>query len=129
MPPCERREALPVHLVPAGLTAVDTWRLRVDGLVAQPLALSVSGVEAFGAQAHSADVVCEEGWMVPEQHWEGVPVTATLGRAGVDPVACFLKVYAGNFAVRLPLQEVLHGGAILARTRHGSPLTPEHRAP
>jgi DMSO/TMAO reductase YedYZ molybdopterin-dependent catalytic subunit len=24
MPPCERREALPVHLVPAGLTAVDT---------------------------------------------------------------------------------------------------------
>ena len=42
--------------------------------------------------------------MVPEQHWEGVPVTATLGRAGVDPVACFLKVYAGNFAVLLPLR-------------------------
>jgi DMSO/TMAO reductase YedYZ molybdopterin-dependent catalytic subunit len=67
--------------------------------------------------------------MVPEQHWEGVPVTATLGRAGVDPVACFLKVYAGNFAVLLPLQEVLHGGAILARTWHGTPLRPEHGAP
>jgi DMSO/TMAO reductase YedYZ molybdopterin-dependent catalytic subunit len=67
--------------------------------------------------------------MVPEQHWESVPVTATLGRAGVDPVACFLKVYAGNFAVLLPLQEVLHGEAILARTRQGTPLTPEHGAP
>jgi DMSO/TMAO reductase YedYZ molybdopterin-dependent catalytic subunit len=53
MPPCERREALPAHLVPAGLTAVDTWRLRVDGLVAQPLALSVSGVEACEARARA----------------------------------------------------------------------------
>jgi len=67
--------------------------------------------------------------MVPEQRWEGVPVTATLGRAGVEPVACFLKVYAGNFTVLLPLQEVLHGGAILACTLNGAPLTPEHGAP
>jgi hypothetical protein len=56
-------------------------------------------------------------------------MTATLGRAGVDPVVCFLKGYAGNFAVRGPLQEVLHGGAILARTRHGTPLTPEYGGP
>jgi DMSO/TMAO reductase YedYZ molybdopterin-dependent catalytic subunit len=129
MPPCERREALPVHPVPAGLTAADARRLRVDGLEAQPLALSVSEAEAFGAQARSADFVCEEGWMVPEQHWEAVPGMATLGCAGMDPVACFLKVYAWNFPVLLPLQEVLHGGAILARTLNGPPLTPEHRAP
>ena len=129
MPQFERREALPVHPVPAGLTAVDAWRLQVDGLVAQPLALSVSEVEAFGAQARSADFVCEERWMVPEQRWEGVPVTAILGRAGVDPVARFLKVYAGSFTVLLPLQEVLTGGAILARTLNGAPLAPEHGAP
>jgi DMSO/TMAO reductase YedYZ molybdopterin-dependent catalytic subunit len=56
-------------------------------------------------------------------------VTAILGRAGVDPVARFIKVYAGTFTVRLPLQEVLHGGAILARTLNGARLTPEHGAP
>ena len=115
--------------MPAGLAAEDAWRLWVDDLLAQPLAWSVSEVEAFGAQARSADFVCEEGWMVPEQHREGVPGTAALGRAGVDPVACFLKVYAGNFPVLLPLQEVPHGWAILARTLNGAPLTPEHRAP
>jgi DMSO/TMAO reductase YedYZ molybdopterin-dependent catalytic subunit len=38
-------------------------------------------------------------------------------------------VYAGNYAVLLPLQEVLHGRTILARTRHRTPLTPEHGAP
>jgi len=129
MPLCERREALPVHPEPAGLTAVDAWRLWVDGLVAQPLALSFSEVEAFGAQARSADVVCEAGWMASEPPWEGVPVTAMLGRAGVDPAARFLKVYARNSPMRLPLQEALKGGTILARTLNGAPLTPEHGAP
>jgi Oxidoreductase molybdopterin binding domain len=82
MPPFERRKALPVHPVPTGLATQDAWRLQVDGLVSQPLVLSVSEVEAFGAQARSADFVCDEGWMVPEQQWEGVPVAAILGRAG-----------------------------------------------
>jgi DMSO/TMAO reductase YedYZ molybdopterin-dependent catalytic subunit len=52
--------------------------------------LSVSEVEACGTQARSADIVCEAGWMVREQPWEGVPVTAMLGRVGVDPAARFL---------------------------------------
>jgi DMSO/TMAO reductase YedYZ molybdopterin-dependent catalytic subunit len=111
------------------MTTLDAWRLRVDGLVAQPLVLSVSEVEALGMQAGSADFVCEEGWMVPEQQWEGVPVTAILARAGVAPTARFLRVYAGNFTVLLPLQEALTGGALLARTLNGTPLTPEHGAP
>jgi DMSO/TMAO reductase YedYZ molybdopterin-dependent catalytic subunit len=63
----ERREALPVPPVPAGLAAPEAWRLRVDGLVAQPLDLSISEVEALGTQARAADFVCEEGWMVPDQ--------------------------------------------------------------
>jgi DMSO/TMAO reductase YedYZ molybdopterin-dependent catalytic subunit len=125
----ERREALPVHPVPVGLVASDTWRLRVDGLVAQSLDLSVSEIEALGAQARSADFVCEEGWMVPNQQWEGVAVAAILGRAGVQPGARFLKVYAGNFTVLLPLEEALTGGALLARCLNGTPLTPEHGAP
>jgi DMSO/TMAO reductase YedYZ molybdopterin-dependent catalytic subunit len=125
----ERREALPVHPVPVGLVASDAWRLRVDGLVAQSLDLSVSEIEALGAQARSADFVCEEGWMVPNQQWEGVAVAAILGRAGVQPEACFLKVYAGNFTVLLTLEEALTGGALLARCLNGTPLTPEHGAP
>ena len=111
------------------MVASDAWRLRVDGLVAQSLDLSVSEIEALGAQARSTDFVCEEGWMVPNQQWEGVAVAAILGRAGVQPEARFLKVYAGNFTVLLPLEEALTGGALLARCLNGIPLTPEHGAP
>jgi DMSO/TMAO reductase YedYZ molybdopterin-dependent catalytic subunit len=125
----ERREALPVHPVPAGVAAPDTWQLRVDGLVEQSLVLSIGDVEALGAQAYSADFVCEEGWRVPEQQWEGVAVAAILACAGVAPTARFLKVYAGNFSVLLPLEEALQDGALLARRLNGQPLTWEHGAP
>ena len=67
MPQPEQREALPAHPVPAGLATPEDWRLRVNGLVAQPLALSLSEVDALGAQAHAADFVCDAGWMVPAQ--------------------------------------------------------------
>jgi DMSO/TMAO reductase YedYZ molybdopterin-dependent catalytic subunit len=65
------------------------------------------------AQAHAADCVCEEGWVVPEQQWAGVAVAALLARAGVQPAACFLKVYAGAYTVLLPLDEARAGGALL----------------
>jgi DMSO/TMAO reductase YedYZ molybdopterin-dependent catalytic subunit len=129
MPQPEQREALPDHPVPAGLAAPEAWRLRVDGLVVQPLALSLSEVDALGAQTHAADFVCEEGWMVPDQRWEGVAVAAILGHTGVQPAARFLKVYAGDFTVLVPLEEALTGGAILARRLNGTPLTPAHGAP
>jgi DMSO/TMAO reductase YedYZ molybdopterin-dependent catalytic subunit len=125
----ERREALPVHPVPVGVATPDAWRLRVEGLVARPLALSIRNVEALGMQAHAADFVCEEGWMVPDQQWEGVEVAAILERAGMKPTARFLKVYAGDFTVLLPLEEALRSGALLARRLNGKPLTPEHGAP
>jgi DMSO/TMAO reductase YedYZ molybdopterin-dependent catalytic subunit len=81
------------------------------------------------AQAHAADCVCEEGWVVPEQQWAGVAVAALLARAGVQPAACFLKVYAGAYTVLLPLEEALTGGALLARRLHGQPLTLAPGAP
>src|SRR5438093_12129303 len=83
MPQLEQREALPVHPVPAGLAVPEVWRLRVDGLVAQPLDLSISEVEALGAQTRTADFVCEEGWRVPDQQWDGVGVAAVPGRPGL----------------------------------------------
>lgn len=125
----EQRDALPVHPMPTGLAAQDAWRLRVDGLVTQPLDLSMDAVDALEAQVSSADFVCEEGWVVPEQQWQGVAVAAILQRAGVQPQGRFVKVHAGAFTVLLPIEEALHGGALLARGLNGAPLTPEHGAP
>ena len=129
MPQSERREALPDHPVPAGMAAPEAWRLCVDGLVVQPLALSLSDIDALGAQTHTADVVCEEGWRVPEQQGTGVAVAALLGRAGMLPEGRFLKVYTGDFTVLQPLEEALTGRALLGtpsqrHAAHASPWRP-----
>ena len=129
MPTPEQRAVLPTHPLPAGLAAPEAWRLCIDGLVTQPLRLSLSEVEALGAQAHTGDFICEEGSVVPTQQWDGVAVAVILERAGVQPTARFLKVYAGDYTVLLSLEEVLTGGALLAQRLNGEPLTPDHGAP
>ncbi|MGE3537304.1 MAG: molybdopterin-dependent oxidoreductase [Candidatus Tectimicrobiota bacterium] len=74
-------------------------------------------------------VPSEEGWVVPEQPWDGVAVAVVLARAGMQPGACFLKVHAGDSTVLLSLEEARRDGALLARSLNGQPLTPAHVAP
>ena len=122
MPPPARRETLPDHLVPAGLAAPAAWR-------PSPLRYPSATVDMVGAQTHAVDCHCDEGEMVPEHPWEGVAVAAIVGRAGVQPEARFLTVYAGHCTGCVPLEEALTGGALLARRLNGQPLTPEPGAP
>lgn len=129
MPSYEQRETLPVHTLPPGLPTPEQWRLQVDGLVRQPLTLAMAEIEALGPQQRTADFACEEGWVVPAQQWEGIPVATILARAGTLPEARYVKVYASDFTVLLPLKEVDKGEALLARSLNGAPLTPEHGAP
>ena len=55
--PRERRAALLAPPLPAGLLVPGAWQLRVDGLVTQPLRLSLAELEALEAQEHAADCV------------------------------------------------------------------------
>ena len=96
--------------MPAGLAAPDAWRVRVHGLLTQPLEVSLSEVETLAAQTHTADGVCEEGWLVPDQPWEGVALAALFGDAGVPPSARLLTVDAGDLTVLVPVEEAQTGG-------------------
>ena len=113
MPQPERREALPVHPVPAGLVTLEAWRLRADGLTAQPLALSLREVDALEAQAHAADVVCEEGWVVPRSSGQGLQARPSWRVLAYSPRPAFFKVYAGDSTMLLPLEAALPVGALL----------------
>jgi DMSO/TMAO reductase YedYZ molybdopterin-dependent catalytic subunit len=120
--------ALPIHPVPDGLPAAAEWRLQVDGLVDRPQGLALAEIVALEPAAHIADFPCEEGWVVPDLRWEGIPVRAVLERAGQQPAARWLRVHAGDFTVALPLGEALDS-AMLAYRLDGAPLTAEHGAP
>lgn len=121
----EVRPTLPLHQFPEGYTWPDV--LRVDGLVRQPLALTLADLAAFPERIVIDDFSCLEGWTVPAVVWRGVPLEAVLARAGIEPLARWVQVSAWDISVPLPLAE--SGSALLATHLGETPLPPAHGGP
>jgi DMSO/TMAO reductase YedYZ molybdopterin-dependent catalytic subunit len=128
MPQSERREALPDHPVPAWVAAPEVWRLRVDGLVVQPLALSISDVDALGAQTHTTDSVCEEGAGGPGSRGTASQLRPSWGMPACGPLRACSRCRRGALQGLCP-RGGLTGGALLARRLNRTPLRPVHGAP
>lgn len=114
----QRVTALPEHPVPKDLPARETWRLKIDGLVRQPLDLSAAEVRSLGSNGSTAAFVCKEGWVVSDQQWERVPVGALLLHGGVDAGARYLRALTGEIVQKANeqsrhLRELLHAPEIL----------------
>lgn len=120
-------ETLPGH----GQHVIDpkTYTLRVDGLAGSPLALSIESLRAMPQVPFDEDFVCLEGWVAPDQHWEGVPLMEVLHRAAPAPEAAWVTIEAAADDFSLPLPVADAERALLALSLEGQPLTPEHGAP
>lgn len=103
--------------------------LRIEGLVAQPLALTHRALMDLPQEKSVQDFRCEEGWTVPTQEWEGVPMRVLLEKASPLEGARFVVCSAGSFTVGLTLEEALGSNALLALRLNGYPLPPEHGGP
>ncbi|MGH6813748.1 MAG: molybdopterin-dependent oxidoreductase, partial [Methylocella sp.] len=55
------------------------WRLRVDGLVAKPLDLSLADLRKLPQRTQITRHDCVEGWSVIGK-WQGVPLAVVLAR-------------------------------------------------
>ncbi|MGH7676629.1 MAG: molybdopterin-dependent oxidoreductase, partial [Gemmatimonadales bacterium] len=62
------------------------WRLRVNGLVQQPLELSLGDLEALPRVTYTVKHHCVEGWTAVAT-WHGVPVAAIVERCAPLPAA------------------------------------------
>lgn len=106
------------------------WRsLAIDGLVSKPLTLSESGLAAIAQRKFTGDFRCVEGWVAPDQRWQGIPLSGLLTLAGALPEARFLACSAGAYTVVLPLSEVWDDGAIVALRLNDEPLPSVHGGP
>jgi len=106
------------------------WRgLCVEGLVAVPAVLTIQDLERLPPHTLMDDFRCEEGWTVPGQRWEGVPVALVLELARVLPGARYVAFTAGDFTASLSLEEAMEPRGILALRLNGEPLPPEHGGP
>jgi DMSO/TMAO reductase YedYZ molybdopterin-dependent catalytic subunit len=110
------------------------WALRVDGLVARPLALPLSVLQAMPQRAQITRHDCVEGWSAIGQ-WQGPRLSQVLDLAGVSPAAKYLVFHCADIYGGAPYYESIdmvdahHPQTILAWRMNGRPLNEAHGAP
>ena len=115
------------------------WRLRVDGLVAKPLGLSLADLRDLPQRTQITRHDCVEGWSAIGK-WQGVPLALVLARAALLPAARFVVFHCadiyertldgtGQYYESIDLIDAFHPQTILAHSLNDVPLTIGHGAP
>ena len=113
-----------------------SWRLRVGGLVKQPLALSLAELRALPARTQITRHDCVEGWSCIGK-WKGVPLARVLAMAQPLEGARYLVFRCADSLDRSPgryyesiyLSEAYHPQTILAYELNDRVLDVPHGAP
>ena len=110
------------------------WRLKVDGLVARPLSLSLAQIRQMPARTQITRHDCVEGWSAIGQ-WTGVPLKLLLDAAGVRSQARYLVFHCADIYGDRPFYESVdlvdgyHPQTILAWGMNGRTLPVANGAP
>jgi len=110
------------------------YRLRVDGMVARPLAIPLAELRRLPARTQITRHDCVEGWSAIGQ-WHGPQLGPILKAAGLSGNARYVVFHCADFIGGLPYYESIdmvdafHPQTILALGMNGAPLTVPHGAP
>jgi DMSO/TMAO reductase YedYZ molybdopterin-dependent catalytic subunit len=107
------------------------YRLKVKGLVTQPVELTYADLRAMPATTLHRDFQCVTGWRVPDVEWKGVRLADVLDRAGVSPEAKAVRFtsFDGEYTESLTLEQARRADVILAYEMEGDALSDEHGGP
>jgi DMSO/TMAO reductase YedYZ molybdopterin-dependent catalytic subunit len=117
--------ALPVH--PRPDLDLEGYRLRVDGLVAAPMELTVDDLLALPQHGLHDDFSCLDGWVVPDLDWRGPRLGDVIEMARPASRVGWVQASFRDFSLPLPLEKAPE--MILALTLNGAPLALDHGAP
>lgn len=110
------------------------WRLRVDGMVQNPLSLSLQQLMAMPSREQITRHDCVEGWSAIGQ-WRGPPLRLLLNAAGLSTRAKYLVFHcADSFGAKpyyesIDLIDAFHPQTILAWAMNGQMLPVQYGAP
>jgi DMSO/TMAO reductase YedYZ molybdopterin-dependent catalytic subunit len=120
------------------------WRLRLDGMIARPLSLSVSEIRRLPARTQITRHDCVEGWSAIGQ-WTGVQLGLLLKAGGVLPGARYAVLFCadnlegepakggaqspGQYYESIDLIDARHPQTLIAYDMNGHPLDVAHGAP
>ncbi|HXY84238.1 MAG TPA: molybdopterin-dependent oxidoreductase [Gaiellaceae bacterium] len=108
-----------------------TWRLRVDGLVAEPLELDYRKLRALPRVEQVSTFHCVTGWTVQNVHWAGVRIADVIEPAEPRSGARALRFVSAEhpYDDYLTLEQTTLPDVMLAYEMDGKPLSRGHGAP
>lgn len=117
-------------------SAFADWRVKVNGLVERPMALSVAQLQALAPREQITRHDCVEGWSAIGG-WAGPPLALLLNAAGVKAAARYVVFMCGDtygssgvrYYESIDLIDAWHPQTILALRLNGAPLDVAHGAP
>ena len=129
----ERSAMLPGYFISRSVPTLENpsaWRLRVDGLVRQPLELSLPELMAMPRVTYTVKHHCVEGWSAIAT-WHGVPVSAVVQRCRPLDAARYIRFvsFDSDYSNGWDMASALHPQTILAYGMNDNPLPPAHGAP
>ena len=112
----------------------DEWRLVIDGLVENPVTLTLPQVKALPALERTLTLECIEnragGPAIGNAHWRGTAFRPLLESARPLKEAQSALLHAADgYTTGIPLERLLWGDNFLAYEMNGEPLPPAHGYP
>ena len=113
-------------------TDLDTWRLKVEGLVERPFRLTYSQILTLPAIERNVLLICP-GFFANNGRWKGISMTTLLDKAKVKDGATLVTFRGpeGNYekTERFYLKDALSDKVFLAYEVNGKPLPKKHGFP
>jgi DMSO/TMAO reductase YedYZ molybdopterin-dependent catalytic subunit len=108
-----------------------TWRLKIGGLVDQPVSLTYDELRALPRVDQVSTFHCVTGWTVQNVHWGGVRLSDVLARAQPQAAGRALRFVSMEvpYVDYLTMHQASLHDVMLAYEMDGKPLPREHGAP
>jgi DMSO/TMAO reductase YedYZ molybdopterin-dependent catalytic subunit len=107
------------------------WKLKIWGLVPQPLTFTWEDVMKLPQQEFTADFHCVTRWSKLDVTWKGFKIVDLMKLVGdLDPSAVHVMEHCyGGYTTNLPLEDFLREENFFAYELNGEPLPKEHGGP
>lgn len=109
----------------------NTWSFTINGLVDNPAKWNWAQFLELTRTVQVSDFHCVTGWSVYNNTWEGIPLSAFLQKAGVQPKAKFVKFYSGDgvYTDALSLEQANMNDVMVAVLHDGKPIHRDYGGP
>jgi len=106
----------------------DEWRLRIDGMVAQPSEWTWEEFHELPFEKVPCDIHCVTKWSKLGTSFGGVSLDVLLEAA--EPLGAYAMAHShGGYTTNLAIEDLTGGRAWLATEHEGEPLPREHGGP